>query len=153
MFQWFVRQKYDCFLLLFACIFHQNSCFFKNRSKKPFFEVPSADLSSKARFFEPCWIPMGSKNDPWGGTFEPNGSQCSTPEVYRKHPGADYLQTMTFMRDFGSIWAHFYQFWVTLGRPWESIWDTFGNVLSQFAPSTSPTFWNHFEATVEPLHG
>ena len=126
MFQCFVCQKYSCFLLLFACIVRQISCFFKNRSKKPFFEVPSADLSSKASFLEPFWAPMGSQVEPQGGTLGPNGSQCSTPEVYRKHPGADYFQTANFMLDVGRIWAHSAGFGMHLG----AILNTFGNVLS-----------------------
>ena len=102
-------------MLLFAFIVGQISCFFKNRSNNLFFEVPSADLSSKASFLEPFWAPMGSQVEPQGGTLGPNGSQCSTPEVYRKHPGADYLQTMSLIRDFGLIWVNFVGFGIHSG--------------------------------------
>ena len=80
-----------------------------------FFEVPSADLSSKASFLEPFWAPMGSQVEPQGGTLGPNGSQCSTPEVDPKHPGADYAQTANFILDVGRIWAHFAGFGIHSG--------------------------------------
>jgi len=121
----------------------------------PFFEVPSADLSSKACFLEPFWILMGSKIEPLGGTFASNGSQSGTPPVDPKHPGADYFQTANFMLDVGRIWAHSAGFGMHLGALWGKILGYFGNILRQFAiicASTSPTFSTNFEANVEPLH-
>ena len=115
MFQCFPCQKIQMFLLLFPCLFHLFSSLFKNRSQKPFFEVPSADLSSKTWFLDPFWAPSKSQNPPLERHFQPKRrSRLGSPEwgfSSRSQPGHD-LVLKTAQRRFG---IDFNSFWVDLG--------------------------------------
>ena len=99
---------------------------------------------------------MGSQVEPQGGTLGPNGSQCSTPEVDPKHPGADYAQTANFILDVGRIWAHFAGFGIhsgAFGGPFWILLATFYvNLLHprlQHFEAILKQRWNHFTGKLQ----
>ena len=128
MFQWFVCQKYSWLLLLFACIVRQISCFFKNRSKKPFFEVPSADLSSKTCFLEHFGSQGALQKQPLGDMFGQKGTPGWGPPNRVERPEADL----------GRIWCRKHpkhRFGTILDQFWSKfacISDSFKAILAAF---------------------